>query len=281
MAPTTKLEMRRIGEWVATTTTGDQAELDWAPTDRAWQSVSVSSEECPGAQRCPLGSSCFAEAARDRANAADIVVVNTHLYGLDVGCRRHDPARPRRRRHRRGPPARGHHVRHGRHRRSVAAVSRGSAACAAAHHRGAGASSPASPTPAIAVREALAPHLGNRLGPTPARADRRRADRRPAPARRRARRAAGDHDDGRRRQAARSCGPSSSPAAWSSTSTRRSPTASSTSPSSPAARRCHASRSPHSTSGRCCDAGVWDEAHGDPHQRHDPARPLAPRRPPA
>jgi ATP-dependent DNA helicase DinG len=85
LAPTTKLEVRRIADWVATTATGDQSELDWAPTDRAWQSVSVSSDECPGAQRCPLGSSCFAEAARDRANAADIVVVNTHLYGLDVG----------------------------------------------------------------------------------------------------------------------------------------------------------------------------------------------------
>src|SRR3954451_15512588 len=86
LAPTTKLEVRRIAEWVATTATGDQSELDWAPTDRAWQAVSVSSEECPGAQRCPLGSSCFAEGARDRANAADIVVVNTHLYGLDVGA---------------------------------------------------------------------------------------------------------------------------------------------------------------------------------------------------
>ena len=56
----------------------------WAPTDRAWQSVSVSSEECPGAQRCPMGGSCFAEAARNRAAAADIIVVNTHLYGLNV-----------------------------------------------------------------------------------------------------------------------------------------------------------------------------------------------------
>ena len=47
--------------------------------------MSVSSEECPGASRCPLGEPCFAEAARRRAEAADVIVVNTHLYGIDVG----------------------------------------------------------------------------------------------------------------------------------------------------------------------------------------------------
>lgn len=84
LAPKTRNEVRKLVEWVATSPTGDVAELTWSPSDRAWQSVSVSSEECPGATRCPMGPQCFAEAARDRANAADVVVVNTHLYGLDV-----------------------------------------------------------------------------------------------------------------------------------------------------------------------------------------------------
>ena len=84
LAPTTKVEIKRLATWAGSSKTGDMAELDWAPTDRAWQSVSVSSEECPGAQRCPMGGSCFAEAARNRAAAADIIVVNTHLYGLNV-----------------------------------------------------------------------------------------------------------------------------------------------------------------------------------------------------
>ena len=44
----------------------------------------MSSEECPGATRCPLGEPCFAEVARRRAQAADLVVVNTHLYGLHL-----------------------------------------------------------------------------------------------------------------------------------------------------------------------------------------------------
>jgi ATP-dependent DNA helicase DinG len=85
LAPGTKVEIRRLTEWSRRTTTGDQAELDWSPSDKAWQSVSVGSDECPGANRCPKGSECFAEAARDRAAAANVIVVNMHLYGLHVG----------------------------------------------------------------------------------------------------------------------------------------------------------------------------------------------------
>ncbi len=84
-ANTTKVEINRLAEWSRTSTSGDRAELDWAPTDRAWQAVSVGSEECPGASRCPKGPVCFAEAARDRAATANVIVVNMHLYGLDVG----------------------------------------------------------------------------------------------------------------------------------------------------------------------------------------------------
>lgn len=79
-----RAEVKKLSEWAGTTQTGDQAELDWSPTDKAWQSVSVGSDECPGATRCPMGEPCFAERARQRATAADVVVVNTHLYGLNV-----------------------------------------------------------------------------------------------------------------------------------------------------------------------------------------------------
>jgi ATP-dependent DNA helicase DinG len=85
LLPSNRHEVERLATWAATTTTGDRAELDWSPSERAWAAVSVSSEECPGAQRCPLGEPCFAETARRRAAAADVVVVNTHLYGIDVG----------------------------------------------------------------------------------------------------------------------------------------------------------------------------------------------------
>ena len=84
MAVVTKAEIKKLADWAGTSATGDAAELDWTPTDTAWRSVSVGSDECPGAERCPLGEPCFAEKARRRAQAANVVVVNTHLYGLNV-----------------------------------------------------------------------------------------------------------------------------------------------------------------------------------------------------
>ncbi len=84
MANTTKAEIKRLATWAGTTRTGDLAELDWSPTDAATRAITVSSDECPGATKCPLGQPCFAEGARARAAAADVIVVNLHLYGLDV-----------------------------------------------------------------------------------------------------------------------------------------------------------------------------------------------------
>ena len=86
MAATVRAEIKLLAEWAATSSTGDQAELDWSPSDNAWRSVSVGSDECPGADRCPLGDPCFAEQARRRAQSADVIIVNTHLYGLDVAA---------------------------------------------------------------------------------------------------------------------------------------------------------------------------------------------------
>ncbi len=83
-AATTKVEIKRLSEWSGTTDTGDQADLSWSPSDRAWQAVSVGSDECPGGTKCPMGAVCFAELARARASVADVVVVNLHLYGLNV-----------------------------------------------------------------------------------------------------------------------------------------------------------------------------------------------------
>ncbi len=77
-------ELRKIVAWAATTDTGDRAELPHEPDESTWAAVSTTSRDCPGARRCPRGADCFAEAARDRASAADIVVVNLHLYGLDL-----------------------------------------------------------------------------------------------------------------------------------------------------------------------------------------------------
>lgn len=77
-------ELLSLATWAGSTASGDRAELDVEPSERAWSAVSVSARECPGANRCPSGSVCFAEGARLRAMEADVVVVNLHLYGLDI-----------------------------------------------------------------------------------------------------------------------------------------------------------------------------------------------------
>src|SRR4051794_5175819 len=77
-------QARRLLSWGAQSGSGDRAELDFEPSPRAWGMVSVGPRECPGAHRCPSGEACFTEAARERAAAADIVVVNTHLYGAHL-----------------------------------------------------------------------------------------------------------------------------------------------------------------------------------------------------
>ncbi|HEY4376584.1 MAG TPA: ATP-dependent DNA helicase, partial [Acidimicrobiales bacterium] len=79
------MELTALKTWAAELTdTGDRAELPEEPSPAAWAAVSVSSQECPGAKRCTKGDDCFAERARRRAADADVVVVNTHLYGLDL-----------------------------------------------------------------------------------------------------------------------------------------------------------------------------------------------------
>ncbi|HVA74740.1 MAG TPA: ATP-dependent DNA helicase [Acidimicrobiales bacterium] len=79
-------EIRRLVGWASRAETGDRADLEWEPSPVAWAQVSVGARDCPGAARCPSGDRCFAEAARDRAAQADVVVVNTHLYATSVAA---------------------------------------------------------------------------------------------------------------------------------------------------------------------------------------------------
>lgn len=77
-------EVAELARWATRTDSGDRAELRTEPSHRAWSTVSVGPRECPGAGKCPKGDVCFTERARRRAAEADIVIVNTHLYGLDL-----------------------------------------------------------------------------------------------------------------------------------------------------------------------------------------------------
>lgn len=75
-----------IDAWVGQTETGDRADLPRVVADAVWERLSVDSRECPGRARCDLSEGCFAEAARDRAAAADVVVVNSALFALDLAA---------------------------------------------------------------------------------------------------------------------------------------------------------------------------------------------------
>ncbi|CAN5831845.1 ATP-dependent helicase DinG [soil metagenome] len=77
-------QITRLAAWAERTDSGDIADLDWSPADTTWRSLSVSSDECPGATRCPRGGDCFAENARRRAMDAEVTVVNMHPYSIDV-----------------------------------------------------------------------------------------------------------------------------------------------------------------------------------------------------
>jgi ATP-dependent DNA helicase DinG len=79
-----RTELLRLIEWATESPTGDRADLAFEPSTNAWAALSVSARECPGASRCAIGDACFAERARADAAEADVVVVNTHLYGLHL-----------------------------------------------------------------------------------------------------------------------------------------------------------------------------------------------------
>ncbi len=82
-------ELHLLRAWAATSPTGDRAELDFEPRPRAWSQLSVTAVECPGAAKCPKGDVCFAETARKRAAEADVIVVNTALYGMHLASGGH------------------------------------------------------------------------------------------------------------------------------------------------------------------------------------------------
>ncbi len=76
-----------IRDWARGTATGDRSEIDRLPDDfSAWGQMSATSEQCLG-QRCDRYEDCFVFRARRAALAADIVVVNHHLFFADLAVR--------------------------------------------------------------------------------------------------------------------------------------------------------------------------------------------------
>ncbi len=71
--------------WLAETETGDRAELPVEPSETLWAELAVGSDRCAG-RRCALLSTCFAEAARNRAAEAELVIANHALYFADLAA---------------------------------------------------------------------------------------------------------------------------------------------------------------------------------------------------
>jgi ATP-dependent DNA helicase DinG len=77
-------DVQRLIAWSSNTDSGDRDELTPGVPDRSWSQVSVSARECIGVARCPFGTDCFAERARDKAGHADVVVTNHALLAIDA-----------------------------------------------------------------------------------------------------------------------------------------------------------------------------------------------------
>jgi ATP-dependent DNA helicase DinG len=77
-------DLLRIAGFARVTRTGDKSELADVPEGaRAWDLATSTRENCLG-QSCPRYRDCFVMAARRDALAADLVVVNHHLFFADV-----------------------------------------------------------------------------------------------------------------------------------------------------------------------------------------------------
>jgi len=80
----------QIRDWEKLTETGDRVELDFLPDDaELWQKLDARRETCTG-QKCPEFNRCFITWMHQRATAADIIIVNHHLFFADLALRQDD-----------------------------------------------------------------------------------------------------------------------------------------------------------------------------------------------
>ena len=76
-----------VRQWSRETETGDRAELVNLPENISfWTRINAKSETCIG-QQCPDFEACFITKMRQRADEADIVIVNHHLFFADLNVR--------------------------------------------------------------------------------------------------------------------------------------------------------------------------------------------------
>ncbi|WP_457095538.1 ATP-dependent DNA helicase [Lysobacter sp. P5_B9] len=80
-------QFQRIVAWSGRTRMGDLSELDALPEDSPLlPMVTSTADNCLGSE-CPFFADCFVVQARQRAQAADVVVVNHHLLLADLALK--------------------------------------------------------------------------------------------------------------------------------------------------------------------------------------------------
>lgn len=80
-------ERQEVARWRQETATGDRAELlQMADDSPMWRELSATSEQCTG-RDCADFERCWVTVMRRRAQVAQIVVVNHHLYFADLALR--------------------------------------------------------------------------------------------------------------------------------------------------------------------------------------------------
>lgn len=77
-------QLSAIRAWSEATPSGDLDTYQGQLSAAVRSKITLSADQCPGASRCPRGADCFTERARQRAEDAEIIVVNTHLLGIHL-----------------------------------------------------------------------------------------------------------------------------------------------------------------------------------------------------
>lgn len=78
---------QKVSQWTRESATGDKAELVDLPENLSyWRDINAKGEACIG-QKCHDFEACFITRMRQRAEDADIVIVNHHLFFADLNIR--------------------------------------------------------------------------------------------------------------------------------------------------------------------------------------------------
>src|ERR1700720_4647826 len=80
----------QIKDWSKLTETGDRSELTFLPDDaELWHRIDARSDLCTG-QKCSDFNRCFITAMHQRAQEADLIIVNHHLFFADLALKQDD-----------------------------------------------------------------------------------------------------------------------------------------------------------------------------------------------